>query len=125
MKKNITVFCLLGIFSSCASNSMKFGVYSSKCRLYDTNALKLHIKTDYTFQYFFAYNDEVITGKWEVKKDTLFLFSEKFLEKREPLSPTIKNSDLEGNDVYIMKGRTLKLVKLSGVSEDCPLILSK
>ena len=125
MKKYFTLPVIIGMLSSCVSTAVKFGVYSSECRLYTRSEIKLHIKPDSTFQYYFAYNEEVISGKWEIKKDTLFLYSKKFSEKREQLSPAIKNSDIKGKDAYIVKGRTLKIINQSGVSENCPLKLSK
>jgi hypothetical protein len=125
MKKYIIGILLVGLLSGCASNSVKHGLYISKCKLYDIRAIKLDIKADQTFQYYFAYNDETVIGKWHVKQDTLILVSEKFLERREPLNPKIKNSDLAIIDAYLIKGKLLKLINLSGVSEDCPLKLSK
>jgi hypothetical protein len=125
MKKQINGIFLIGILCGCASSSIKHGLYKSKCQLYDLSALKLNIKPDQTFQYYFASNDDTIIGTWQVKQDTLFLISNKFLEKREPLTPKIKNSDLVNIDAYIIKGKVLKLINSVGVTDDCSLKLSK
>lgn len=125
MIKFILGILLIGLLSGCVTNSVKYGLFISECKLYDTRAVKLDIKPDQTFQYYFAYNDETVIGKWHVKQDTLILVSEKFLEKREPLNPKIKNSDLATIDAYLIKGKLLKLINLSGISNDCPLKLSK
>ncbi|MCW5922897.1 MAG: hypothetical protein KIS77_11170 [Saprospiraceae bacterium] len=124
MKKIITMLSILSFFG-CVGNRLTSGMYISTCRINDLTAVKLQINKDSTFQYFLAYNDELVIGKWKVIKDTLFLTSSKFEERRESLRPVIKNTDQPLKDMYLIKEKKLKIINTHGVTNDCYLKRSK
>lgn len=88
---------------NCSVQKKLHGSYKSSCDLYNQTSLNLTLNANGEFQYHFAYNDEIIKGKWEISNDTLTLKSDIFLIKRNPLSPKIKNSDLVDVDKYVFK----------------------
>ena len=109
------LFCL-----GCSTQKLK-STYKSSCFLYNKTELELILNSNSEFSYKFAYLDEEIKGKWERKADTLFLYSSKFLEKQENLTPKIKNTDFIGLDKYLIKKGKLHLINKDGVSRSCYL----
>jgi len=93
--------------------------------LYNQTSLKLTLTELGDFQYFFAYTDEIIKGKWVLSNDTLILKSDKFLIERGPLLPGIQNTDLIGVDKYFVKKDKLFAINKKGISKNCFLILVK
>ncbi len=106
---------------NCSVQKKLHGSFRSSCDLYNQTSLKLILNVNGEFQYQFAYNDEIIKGKWKLSNDTLILKSDIFLIKRDPLSPKIKNSDLVNVDKYKIKNNKLFVINKNGVSTTCYL----
>ena len=126
MKIQFLLFVMIFLLSNCKINYS--GRYISRCWIQTRTELFFDVKNDSTFQYFFAYHeisDEEIKGKWEINKDTLILFSPKFLEKRDTLSPIVKNTDLDSLDQYLIRGRKLYPINKIGVKKTCYLVKAK
>jgi hypothetical protein len=115
-------FSLFILTLSCNVQKKLQGSFRSSCNLYNQTSLKLTLIENGEFQYQFAYNDEQNKGKWEILNDTLLLESAIFLEKREALSPQIKNSDFTGVDKYKIKKNKLFVINKNGISNKCYLI---
>ncbi len=121
-----TVFYL--IFFTLASCSVQKGLqgdFMSSCNLYNQTSLKLTLNENGEFQYHFAYNDEIVKGKWILSGDTLILNSDKFLIKRDPISPKIQNTDLADVDKYLVKQNKLFVINKTGMDKNCFLITVK
>ncbi|GAB4347145.1 MAG: hypothetical protein OHK0038_27160 [Flammeovirgaceae bacterium] len=125
MKQTILFILLFGSLAF-GCNTIHIGKYRDicvasghKCRL------EISLRNDSSFQYFFAYHeisDEEIKGKWKINKDTLILFSNKFLEKREELSPIVKNTNIDSLDKYLIRGKKLYAINKEGVKKYCYLV---
>lgn len=118
MKNYYSVFLL---FCLGCSNQKLHSAYKSSCFLYNKTELELKLNSNSDFSYKFAYLDEEIKGNWERRADTLYLYSNKFLEKQENLTPKIKNTDFNGLDKYLIKKGKLYSINKKGVSLDCYL----
>jgi hypothetical protein len=125
MRKFRFVVILTLLFVSCHSVKIQNSNYDSICWLQTKKSVTLKIDNNNSFQYFFAYSDEEIKGKWIIKKDTLILFSPKFLEKKEELSPIVKNTNLDSLDKYLIRGKKLYAINKEGVKKHCYLVRAK
>lgn len=120
--KHIAKIVLLFCVFSCKV-SYQDGVYDSRHILYGRVALRLALKKDATFKYYFVYSPIIVEGRWTVIADTLILTSPTFREQDTTLYK-IKNSNMFDRDIYVKKGKKLFLIdsaiNRSGIS---PLIL--
>lgn len=114
-------FFLIILLSSCVFSTRKIiGSYSSSCYINMYPNVILKIDSSHTFSYKLAYLDDKIEGRWIVRKDTLFLFSEWFMKKTIDLwEPKRKLTDQEGMDAYIIKKNRLYMLSIKGMNNDC------
>jgi hypothetical protein len=124
MKQSL-IIALPFLMYGCQSSKIKISNYNSTCWLHTQTDVILKIYENDIFEYSFAYSDEKIIGNWSVKDDTLILFSDKFLEKREDLSPIVKNTNFDGLDKYLIRGKKLYAINKEGVEKHCYLVKLK
>lgn len=98
------------------------GHYVSYCRNLGFPELVADFNKDSTFLYKHSHSPNVISGKWEVKNDTLFLFSKIFEIKTEYNGQYTEKDNV---DVYLIRGKYLYRFTKTGFTKDCPLIRVK
>ena len=109
----LILFCSYG----CTKYNIIGHEYRSSCFLYSYPKVILYLNKDSTFSYKFAYLQDSIKGRLKISKDSLFLFSESFLQlDTGKESPIIKNTNTNEYDGYIIKKN--KLVPLSSHKEE-------
>lgn len=123
MKHFFIISCILLYVSCSVIKPIKIaGIYKSSCKLYGKPEIEVSLNLDSTFAYKRPYLEEEITGKWMVKKDTLILYSDKFINRStDELTPKYKYTELEGKDAYLVKGKKLLVVTKTGFSKNCYL----
>ncbi|MGD1842670.1 MAG: hypothetical protein ACFB0B_17505 [Thermonemataceae bacterium] len=117
---------------SCSVNKESLiGRYETTCYLHGEKELILLLKEDSTFEYRLAYLDEKIEGKWSLEDRNLILsslyFNSEFLKKQYPevpteLLPAHKYTDIEGKDIYKIRGNKLLIRNIDGIRKGCYLI---
>jgi hypothetical protein len=111
--------------SSCIpSRKSLYGSYKSTCFIQAHPNVVLRITADSSFEYNFAYLNEKINGKWNLKSDTLYLYSDAFSRVENiGLSPRRKHTHLPDFDAYLVKGKKLFILSRDQVEEkNCYLI---
>lgn len=124
MEKTILPYLFFFCLAGCTGFKKITGNYKSSCFLQLYPNVILNVNSDSTFEYRFAYLEEVIKGKWKVSNDTLFLYSERFQQINvNELSPRIKYTDLPGYDGYLIRKKKLYVLTPNKIMEDeCYLI---
>lgn len=139
----IAVFFILLLYGCSVTRNKSFsGHYVSYCRNLGFPELVADFNKDHTFQYKHSHAPNVILGKWKIKNDTLFLFSDIFKKKTVSLSDelvdiTIANpgvqdlleaynngqyTEANNMDMYLIQGKYLYRFTKTGFTKDCPLI---
>lgn len=95
------------------------GHYVSYCRNLGFPELTVTFYKNHTFLYKHAHSTDRILGEWEIKNDTLFLYSKIFEIKTEFNG---KYTEMENMDVYLIRGKYLYPYTKKGFTKDCPLI---
>lgn len=126
-KMRILIFLILGslMFSCAISKKTIVGTYTSVCKLHAYPLLKLYLNEDGSFIYKRAYLDKKISGKWELKNDTLILKSRYFsTEFEKPMSPKIKYTSYKDRvDAFLIKREKLFVIDSTlNASKECFLI---
>lgn len=98
------------------------GHYVSYCRNLGFPELTVTFYKNHTFLYKHAHSTDRILGEWEIKNDTLFLYSKIFEIKTEFNG---KYTEMENMDVYLIRGKYLYPYTKKGFTKDCPLIRTK
>lgn len=143
MKKILIVSLIASLFlGGCGitQNKRLPGHYTSSCYNLGFPELEVNLYCDYTFKYKYAHDPEIILGKWEIKTDTLLLFSEIFERKTVSIGEfsdfIIANSDsldcpymtngqytqMDHMDAYLVKGHKLYRLTKRGHIKNCYLI---
>ena len=145
MKNYLIVVFLMLLSCSCSvTKNVNFsGRHVSFCHNLGFPELVADFNKDYTFQYKYVHDPDTISGKWEVKNDTLFLFSKTFEKKTVSLTklvdfivatpdstdePEVNNgqyTEIDNMDVYLIRGKYLYRLTKTGFTKDCPLIRVK
>jgi hypothetical protein len=123
MRQVFVLLCIL-LFTSCSIvKPIKIaGIYNSSCKLYGKPDLEVKFNSDSTFVYKRPHLEENITGEWVIKRDTLMLYSDKFInQSKDELAPKYKYTELEGKDAYLVKGKKLLVITKTGFRKDCYL----
>jgi hypothetical protein len=90
--------------------------------------LRIDFNSDGTFTHknLFA---EKFSGTWEINKDTLILYSDKYMPQPPDsflgIAPRYKHTELEGRDAYLIRGKKLFCVTKTGFTKDCYLFKVK
>lgn len=124
MKKCLILFWGVLLLCSCnVTRSINFsGHYVSYCRNLGYPELVADFKKDHTFLYKHSHSPDLISGKWKVKNDTLFLCSKIFELKTEYNGQYTEKDNM---DVYLIQGKYLYRFTKTGFTKDCPLIRTK
>jgi hypothetical protein len=135
MRKNLVVCLLLLSGCSVLKQNIAQQTFHSTCFLYGNPDLEVSFFEDHSFVYKMPYVDE-ITGSWEIRKDTVFLYSDKFVLEDPSLlvdflndipegfrSPSEYNkyTNLEDYDAFLIRGRKLYPIMKEGITEPCYL----
>ncbi len=117
------LFLSIILLSGCTFRANKIiGQYWGSCYINTAPNVILTIDSSRKFSYHLAYLNDKIEGNWQIKKDTLFLFSSWFKEKPvDLLEPIHKITDLKEMDAFIIKKNRLYVISLHGVTKDCYL----
>ncbi len=115
------------------------GKYVSLCRNLGFPELEAKFNEDHSFIYKHTHDPDLITGKWTIKKDTLFLYSKNFEVETSSIGElvdyVITNPDstnlpqvfngqytsAKGRDVYLIRGKRLYPMTIDGFSKNCIL----
>lgn len=125
MKQILKLSCVLW-FSCCSiiKPPKVVGTYKSTCTLYGFPDLIVIFNSDSTFVYKMPYVEE-FTGTWVLERDRLILYSSKFStqspSESTPAYKYNKYTELEGKDVYLVRGKRLLVVTNAGFSKNCYL----
>ena len=121
------MICILLCASCSTSRQPKIvGTYTTNCVIYDMFPLLVaEFKSDSTFVYKKPYLEK-FGGTWEVKNDTVFLYSDKFRDQIEKeLTPVYNYTDLKGKkDAFLIRGKKLFPIT-SGPKSKCALFKVK
>lgn len=142
----IIVFVGILLCGCNVTKNMNFsGHYVSHCHVLGFPELVADFNKDSTFYYKHSHSPDVIVGKWEIKDDTLFLFSDIFEKRTVSLSneladitdanPVTKDlleaynngqyTEADKVDMYLIRGKRLYKFTKTGFTKDCPLIRVK
>ena len=139
----IIVFGGIFLYGCNVTKNINFsGHYVSYCRNLGFPELVADFNKDSTFLYKHSHSPNVILGKWKIKNDTLFLFSDIFEKKTVSLSDELLNitianpgvkdlleaynngqyTEANNMDMYLIHGKYLYRFTKTGFTKDCPLI---
>ncbi len=146
MKKILIISLLLTFIymltcCSAVKESLVSGNYRSDCMITGVPELEVEFNNDHTFIYKHGHSPYTILGRWQVKKDTLFLYAEEFeietVSFEEAVDFIISNLDAtdfpsifngqytsaEDCDIYLIRGRKLLPMQEDGSfsKESCVL----
>ena len=125
LTKKIMLYPILILICFSCARIHKDRYYESYCLLYGKPDLYLEILKDGQFNYIFRYAPMTVNGKWRVNKDTLILESHIFEKKGDSIVQMVKNTNINGKDAYIVKGKKLyALDSNNNVIKKCYLTLS-
>ena len=120
---SILVFLMLLSCGCSVTKNVNFsGRYVSYCQNLGFPELVADFNKDHTFQYRHAHDPDTILGKWEIKNDTLFLFSKMFKIKT---AYNGQYTEMDNMDIYLIRGKYLYSLTKIGFTKDCPLIRTK
>jgi hypothetical protein len=115
------------------------GKYVSVCKNLGFPELVVEFNEDHSFIYKHSHNPDLITGKWTIIKDTLFLSSKNFEAEISSIGGlvdyVITNNDstdvpcvyngqytsAKDQDIYLIKGKKLYPMSKEGFSKNCVL----
>jgi len=111
----LCLFTAICLCSCSISNKKISGTYYSACTAYHKSVLILTVNKNSTFIYKLVNDIEKVSGKWIIRKDTLFLYS--------PFFPEKQYTGLQGYDAYVIKKKKLIGIKIGNLPfGKCPLV---
>ena len=128
--KQIILYCVLLLCTGCSilRPNKIVGTYFSHCRPYGLPELRIDFNSDGTFTHKNLFGEKFFVT-WEVNKDTLILYSDKYMPQPPDsflgIAPRYKHTELEGRDAYLIRGKKLFCVTKTGFTKDCYLFKVK